>query len=423
MADRIDIDALLIGALYGELTPADEARLTAHLESHPADRNALDDLTRIRAAVRESRVLDFQFEPPQAISALLLQEASRRGPRSLTATARTAHARDVERESWFQRFVRSFMAHPAMAAAAMLVVVVGVAGTLYLRGTDQFAAMPAPSTAAERAEGAIDRIELERRNQQAEAARTITTGSADGFGAGAAGAPGAAAPAAAAPASPPVARPEDSGAQFRANLSTKPSPAPRRAAEGRTDDQLDLASHAQLEMPAKADTTRAKEEKAKKVSGIELRTPQLSPRPKDLQDESEPQAGARPSGDHRGRDARAPSETGAGAPPPPSLSLSPPPAATAPAAPRPSQDRVVGSARGFEPVPAPEPAVDAKRAPPKPVGKGQAAPTADPAANDKAASTAEAKQVDDRARTLEWARKQHDQVVALVSSSRCQEAA
>jgi len=46
MTDRMDIDALLIGALYGELTFADEARLTAHLESYPADRNALADLTR-----------------------------------------------------------------------------------------------------------------------------------------------------------------------------------------------------------------------------------------------------------------------------------------------------------------------------------------------------------------------------------------
>ena len=45
MVDRQDIDALLVGALYGELTPAEEARLTAHLESHPADRSALEDLT------------------------------------------------------------------------------------------------------------------------------------------------------------------------------------------------------------------------------------------------------------------------------------------------------------------------------------------------------------------------------------------
>ena len=122
MPDRTEIDALLIGALYGELTPADEARLTAHLESHPADRTALSDLTRTRAAVRDSRILAFQAEPPAAVSALLLQEASRRAPRSEPS------------EGWFQRFVRAFAAHPAMAAAATVVLVLGVAGTLYQIG-------------------------------------------------------------------------------------------------------------------------------------------------------------------------------------------------------------------------------------------------------------------------------------------------
>src|ERR1044071_1861598 len=137
MADRTDIDALLIVALYGELTPADEARLTVHLESHPADRTALDDLTRTRAAVRNSRILAFQFEPPAAVSALLLQEASRRAPRM----------QDHEEASWFQRFVRSFAAHPAMAAAATVVLVLGVAGTLYLRGVHQCADTAAPVVA------------------------------------------------------------------------------------------------------------------------------------------------------------------------------------------------------------------------------------------------------------------------------------
>ncbi|HEX8113476.1 MAG TPA: hypothetical protein VF516_37355, partial [Kofleriaceae bacterium] len=131
MVDRTDIDALLIGALYGELTPADEARLMAHLESHPADRTALDNLTRTRAVVRDSRILAFQAEPPQSISALLLQEASRRAPRAATERSETA--------TWFQRFVQSFMAHPAMAAAATLVLVIAAAGTFYLRGADQFA--------------------------------------------------------------------------------------------------------------------------------------------------------------------------------------------------------------------------------------------------------------------------------------------
>jgi len=133
MIDRMDIDALLVSALYGELTPADEARLTAHLESHPADRTALADLTHTRATIRESRILTFQFEPPQSVSALLLQEAVRRAPKPRG-----------EAVGWFHRFTRSFMMHPAMAAAAMLVLVVGVAGTLYVRHGDPFVEMATP---------------------------------------------------------------------------------------------------------------------------------------------------------------------------------------------------------------------------------------------------------------------------------------
>src|SRR5687768_13725280 len=105
MVDRQDIDALLIGSLYGELSSAEEARLTAHLESHPADRTALANLTHAREVVRESRILQHQFEPPQSISALLMQEAARRAPKPR------------EEASWFQRFMRPFMTHPAMAAA------------------------------------------------------------------------------------------------------------------------------------------------------------------------------------------------------------------------------------------------------------------------------------------------------------------
>jgi hypothetical protein len=136
MVDRHDIDALLIGSLYGELSSADEARLKAHLESHPADRTALDGLTRARDAVRASRIFEIQAEPPQSISALLLQEAVRRAPR--------------KEEGWFARLRRSFLMHPAMAAAAMMVLVVGVAGTLYLRKGDHFAS---PEVASYEAEG------------------------------------------------------------------------------------------------------------------------------------------------------------------------------------------------------------------------------------------------------------------------------
>ena len=130
MVDRQDIDALLISALYGELTLADEARLQTHLDSHPGDRTALADLTLARNAVRESRILQVQLDPPQSVSALLLQEAARRAPKMVPVKS------DQEREGWFQRFVRSFVAHPAFAAAAMLVLVVGIAGTMYLRDGD-----------------------------------------------------------------------------------------------------------------------------------------------------------------------------------------------------------------------------------------------------------------------------------------------
>ncbi len=132
MLDRQDIDALLIGRLYGELTDADEARLNAHLDSHPADKSTLVGLTSARNAVRESRFLTVQIEPPQAISALLLQEASRRAPAKVIA--------NDKKESRFARFIASFARHPAMAAAAMMVLVCGVAGTMYLRsGNSQFA--------------------------------------------------------------------------------------------------------------------------------------------------------------------------------------------------------------------------------------------------------------------------------------------
>ncbi len=132
MLDREDIDALLIGRLYGELSSADEARLQAYLAGTSAqaqaDKRALEDMTSARTAVRESRLLAEQVDPPHSISALLMQEAARRAPKQRS-----------ESEGWFARFVRSFAAHPAMAAAATLVFVVAVGGTLYMRNGKQLA--------------------------------------------------------------------------------------------------------------------------------------------------------------------------------------------------------------------------------------------------------------------------------------------
>jgi anti-sigma factor RsiW len=132
MADRTDIDALLVSSLYGELTPADEARLAAHLESHPADRTALADLGQTRARVRDHQPLVAQLEPPQSISARLLQEAARVAPK--------VSQRGRDDAGWFLRLARPLLAHPAMASAAMFALVVGVAGALYVRHGQQFAA-------------------------------------------------------------------------------------------------------------------------------------------------------------------------------------------------------------------------------------------------------------------------------------------
>ncbi len=133
MLEPQEIDALLISALYGELTPAEETRLETHLGSHPADKTALAALTSTREAVRASRILQVQLDPPQSVSALLLQEAARRAPKP------------VQQEGWFARLARSFMAHPAMAAAAMLVVVIGVATLVQNRKGDHFSESSAPA--------------------------------------------------------------------------------------------------------------------------------------------------------------------------------------------------------------------------------------------------------------------------------------
>jgi len=141
MVDQ-ELDALLVGALYGELEPADEARLAAHLESHPTDRTALDDLRSTRQALRDSRFFELHFDPPASVSALLVQEAARRAPAAPSSG-------EGEGEGWFMRLVRVFALHPAMAAAATLVLVVGVAGSLYMRKGADLAEPKAMDTAEE----------------------------------------------------------------------------------------------------------------------------------------------------------------------------------------------------------------------------------------------------------------------------------
>ncbi|HEY3807604.1 MAG TPA: hypothetical protein VGL61_33615 [Kofleriaceae bacterium] len=144
-----ELDALLVGALYGELEPADEARLAAHLESHPTDRTALDDLRSTRKTLLDSRFFELHFDPPAQVSALLVQEAARRAPRAAESG-----------DGWFMRFVRMFALHPAMAAAATLVLVVGVAGTLYMKKGAELAAPRAADTSSVEAPAVATKLSM-----------------------------------------------------------------------------------------------------------------------------------------------------------------------------------------------------------------------------------------------------------------------
>lgn len=446
MVDRTDLDALLIGALYGELTPVDEARLMAHLESHPADRTALDDLTRTRAAVRESRILAFQLEPPQAISALLLQEASRRAPRAVTDRGEAA--------TWFQRFVRSFMAHPAMAAAATLVLVITAAGTLYLRGTDQLARSEAPSVALDRAaaphtttamapgpapaapvpEAVVPPAATAPGPQVGAQAGSSAAGTAtsDPYRFDGAPAAGAAAQDKAARQVPSeVDQLQDPGSVGRASYK-KAKRAGQRAMQ---DDLLELGAATKPAPPA------ARPSKAEAVHGIELRTPQLQP--KDLAEEK-PDVSRREIARNQ-RNAAA----GGGAPATPSASVPPPPPASAPAN-APGTGRAAGPAGAADfdasqvqqapAAPAASAASatnEAKRPAPKQsvnqLPSASANNTANAqtdrrlgktanAANTESTVNSDAKQVQGDP-VLEWARKQREQVIAYVNANRCREAA
>lgn len=139
MGDRQDIDALLVGALYGELDGDDRARLDAHLASHPADRAALDGLRSTRDTLRDTGFTAAfgQLEPSASISAKLLQEAARRAPAAPVGEGLL---------SWFSNLFRPLGRHPALSAAAALVLVIGV-GSMMMRRGEWKTSQPASKTA------------------------------------------------------------------------------------------------------------------------------------------------------------------------------------------------------------------------------------------------------------------------------------
>ena len=385
MVERQDIDALLISALYGELTPAEETRLAAHLESHPADRTALADLTRARDAVRESRLLQVQVEPPQAISALLLQEAARRAP-----------AKHDAEGGWLARFFRSFMAHPAMAAAAMLVVVIGVATMVAKHKPDMLeSAEPVQSTLQEResAPGSKD-VAPPAAPATATAGDTGNTERAAGEGQGSAYRVGLADDLKAEPEMAKEAKADaDKGAEAPKPVVGARPPA-KAAGPTQHDGYLELRKQDQapkdFEEPAAKPTAKQKFSKAPDGDGALDETATMTT---SLDGNAEQSRGVAPGG-MAGGGAAATGAPAAAQPPPP------PPASRTTTAPT-------------------TPTRDAKRADRAEKTAVQQAPAQPPSAAATPAP-AEDKPVD---ATTAWAQTQHRNLIAQVKAGNCQDAA
>jgi hypothetical protein len=134
------MDELMLDWLYDELDPPRSARVAEHMGTCARCAAEIGALRRTREAFRDLT----DVEPPASLSAILLHEAARRAPQTSSAPPVVAPAR----AGWWARLLERFrpvVLHPAAAAVAMLVLVAGVAGTLYVRHGD----MAGPKHAAE----------------------------------------------------------------------------------------------------------------------------------------------------------------------------------------------------------------------------------------------------------------------------------
>jgi hypothetical protein len=124
-----EADRLLVELLYGELDgdAADQGR--ARVEADPARRGELEAYGRVRSLLRELP----EEEPSPAISAQLLHAAAH------AVKGKAAPAEKVGLWARLRDWLAPIALHPGMAAVATLVLVGGVAGTLYLRGQSRVA--------------------------------------------------------------------------------------------------------------------------------------------------------------------------------------------------------------------------------------------------------------------------------------------
>ncbi len=131
MSHRDEIEAsaeelLLVDLLYGEL---DEEQASSARDAVAADTELSAQVEAYRGLRELFRELPAE-EPPAAVSAQLLHAAAIRAP----AVAPDPEAAGAGIGGFFKRLFQPLLLHPAVAAATTFVLVVGVAGTLYLVG-------------------------------------------------------------------------------------------------------------------------------------------------------------------------------------------------------------------------------------------------------------------------------------------------
>src|SRR5215470_6290820 len=114
-----DIDELMVEYLYQELDPARAAEFEAHVETCARCGAELGSLQRTRQALRALP----DAEPPPALSARLLHEASRRAP----------NPEGKGLFAWLGRLFQPMLAHPALAATASVVLLLAVTTLVSVR--------------------------------------------------------------------------------------------------------------------------------------------------------------------------------------------------------------------------------------------------------------------------------------------------
>ncbi len=128
-----NFDALMVDWLYGELDSAQVDRFEAHLKSNPEAMAEAMALRQIRLAAKGLQ----DAEPSQALTTILMREAG-------------AHAPKPSGGLWasFVGFFQPLLFHPASLAIASFVLVVGIAGTLYIRNGESIVAKTSDTSAA-----------------------------------------------------------------------------------------------------------------------------------------------------------------------------------------------------------------------------------------------------------------------------------